>query len=1420
MSSQPPLFKRLGSLADYGWRRARVWYRMADRLSHHLLGALLTGLLVLYFIFCTTVIGLRYLVLPNIDRYKANVEQMASKTLARTVTIGTIHASWQALNPRLVLGNVVVHNRGGEAALSLPQVAATLSWKSLLVADLRLDSLQIDRPDLEVERSADGKLYVGGVLVEQTPNDDGKGLNWLLSQRQIVVRNGWVRWRDAQRGAPELKLEKVDLLLLNQWRHHRFALKATPPAALGAPLDIRADFSHPSFASRIADVRRWTGTVYADWRDTDLARWRPYFDYPVEVRTGTGAVRAWLDFDQARVASFTADLSLDGLWTRLAPDLEPLALKQANGRISASEVLDANPDGMPTLGALGHTVGLSDFSMETEDGLKLPSTTISETFVAATARAPQRTEVQASLLDLQTIASFVGRLPLDATRRHLLAEIAPRGVLTNFAASWQGEYPHVVAYRVKGNFSGLSLAPRPARPARAAAGGQAAQEAVAAMPGFANLSGSIDAGEQGGSIRLASRDAVLQLPGYLADPSLPFSQLDLQAKWALHREGQEEGQLQVDIDSLRFRQAAMTASVSGKYQAVLSAGGLKSPGVADLSAKISEFDVGQTGRLLPLQTPAKLREWLGGALVAGRAHDVSVVLKGELAHFPFHGSQRQHGQFAVSGKLDNGSLNYTPGHLAADNVKPMWPLLEKIRGNFSFERARMEIHADSAQTSNVMLSNVDAVIADLLDHDHVLDIHGSGAGALQDYLQYTKDSPIGEWIGHFTEHSVGTGNAKMALKLQLPLARLLETKVQGALQFAGNDVTLEPAIPPLLQTSGELKFHEKGFALNNIRSTFLGGPATVTGGGQRDADIAIRAEGAFTAEGLRKNYPTPAMQGLLGRISGGSRYTAQINVRNKRPDIVVESALQGVALDFPAPLRKAAGDAMPLRFEMAGMPSAQPGELRDELRLALGRAIEARYSRRKADDRHAEWQVVRGGIGVDAPAPQPESGLMLNLAVDRLDADAWRGLVASMAASKPAAPGAAAAEASEATATAATAATAATTAPEGDKGMRQYVDPDTLALSATELVIMGKKLDNVVVGVSHEGNVWQANVQSAQASGHVAWNESRSGRGLGKVTARLASLTIPESATTGMSDLMEEKSATTQIPALDIIAEQFELSGKKLGRLELAANNVRTDTWREWRIGKLSITNPDGALKATGKWTLRDGANLSGLDYTLDVADAGRLLERFGFQHVLRGGRGSMKGTLAWNGLPFSLDLASLSGQVQLDLAAGQFLKVDPGAAKLLGVLSLQSLPRRLTLDFRDVFSEGFAFDGIVASAGITHGIMTTDSFKMRSVSAAVLLDGSVDIVKETQNLNVVVLPEINVGAASVAYGLLVNPVIGLGTFLAQLVLRDPLTEAFTMEYQIAGSWKDPEIAKVDRRNRKASPVASNPTASQERQAR
>ena len=130
-------------------------------------------------------------------------------------------------------------------------------------------------------------------------------------------------------------------------------------------------------------------------------------------------------------------------------------------------------------------------------------------------------------------------------------------------------------------------------------------------------------------------------------------------------------------------------------------------------------------------------------------------------------------------------------------------------------------------------------------------------------------------------------------------------------------------------------------------------------------------------------------------------------------------------------------------------------------------------------------------------------------------------------------------------------------------------------------------------------------------------------------------------------------------------------------------------------------------------------------------------------------------------------------------------------------MLSLQSLPRRLALDFRDVFSEGFAFDFIRGDATIVQGVATTNNLQMKGVNAAVLMDGRADIAKETQDLRVIVVPEINAGTASLIASA-INPAIGLGSFLAQMFLRRPLIQAATQEFHIDGTWADPRVTKVD----------------------
>ena len=182
----------------------------------------------------------------------------------------------------------------------------------------------------------------------------------------------------------------------------------------------------------------------------------------------------------------------------------------------------------------------------------------------------------------------------------------------------------------------------------------------------------------------------------------------------------------------------------------------------------------------------------------------------------------------------------------------------------------------------------------------------------------------------------------------------------------------------------------------------------------------------------------------------------------------------------------------------------------------------------------------------------------------------------------------------------------------------------------------------------------------------------------------------------------------------------------------------------------------------------------------------------------LRGGKGSLAGDLSWAGSPLSPDLARMTGQVKVAIDSGQFLKASPGAARLLGVFTLQSLPRRLLFDFRDVFEEGFAFDNVVGDIRIGGGLASTNNLRMRGAAAVVLMEGSADLVRETEDLRVVVVPEINAGTASLAYAV-INPAVGLGTFLAQYFLRKPLMAASTREFHITGPWDDPKVERVER---------------------
>ena len=259
--------------------------------------------------------------------------------------------------------------------------------------------------------------------------------------------------------------------------------------------------------------------------------------------------------------------------------------------------------------------------------------------------------------------------------------------------------------------------------------------------------------------------------------------------------------------------------------------------------------------------------------------------------------------------------------------------------------------------------------------------------------------------------------------------------------------------------------------------------------------------------------------------------------------------------------------------------------------------------------------------------------------------------------------------------------------------------------------------------------------------------------------------------------------------------DELELRGKKLGKFEFDGRPVDSAAPRDWRVAKLALTSADSRLSGNGVWSAP--RKRMTLELKLDVNNAGDMLDRLGFGKQVRDGHGRAQGEFTWTGSALQPDWPTLGGAAQVNVDAGQFLKAEPGAARLLGVLSLQSLPRRLTLDFRDVFQQGFAFDNLAGDITLEQGIAKSNNLRIRGVQAAVLIEGQTDLKRETQDLHMVVVPEINAGTASLAYAA-INPAIGLGTFLAQLFLRKPLMQAGTREFNVRGTWSDPQVQPVE----------------------
>lgn len=1340
-------------------------------------------------------------IVPRIDEWRPDLERWASRAVGVPVRVGAIRAEsagtsrgiLPGLIPAFELSDVRLYDPAGREALHLPRVGAAVSVRSLL--GLGFEQLVLVEPVLDVRRTAQGRILVAGLDLSGPGTDDGRAADWFFEQAEFVIQRGTLRWTDERRAQPPLALSDLDFVARNHARRHLFRLDATPPPEWGDRFSLRGQLREPLLdlpgrGNGQARWHDWGGELFADLGRVDVSRLGAHVDlseWGVSVFGGRGAVRAWADVSKGRIAGVTADLALADVETRLGPQLPPLAIETLQGRLSAS------------WSEAGFAWASDDLRFRTLEGQVWPGGRLRLDHSRPQAGRAANTVLSAERLELAPLAAIAGRLPLSSATHALLAELRPAGHVEDLRARWQaGSDGAGPRYQASGRVRDLALAGKPS--------GQLSVSGRFPLPGRPGVTGAavqFELDQDGGQARLQVNDGTLELPDVFEEPLLPLQQLQAQARWRLQGE-----RIDVWLDSLRLRNADTEGTGRAHWHTgdpATSPARSRFPGVLDVEATLTRADGTRVHRYLPLTVAPEARRYVREAVRAGASARVDFRIRGEVWDMPFETPDLP-GEFRIAAALSDVDFAYVPGYLQSAGDAP-WPALRGVDGELVLDRNALRIsglEAGLEGAPGVRLSQASVAIADLV-HTPTLTVSAKAQGPAAELLGFVRASPLNAMTGQALARARIGGNAGVQFRLDLPLDRIDATRVQGTVQLAGNDLQISPDAPLLARTSGSLSFSESGFSVAGAQARLYGGDVRFDGGMRPDVHgvprIQFRGQGTVSADGLRD-----ARLGFVSRIfahaTGGTAYSAQLGFRGGQPELLVTSSLQGLAVNLPPPLQKAAADVLPLRYENAVLSTLPDldGEtaLTDRLSVELGSPLRPlaalRYER---DLRGAEPRVLRGsmavGLGGGESAPLPAQGVLGNLHAEQLDVDAWERAFNSTNAADPR-PGVG----------------AATLAPASGDASLAYL-PTQLALRTDRLTLGGRRFNQVVVGGSREGTLWRANIDAEELSGYIEYRQPQ-GAVAGSVYARLARMNLAPGAASEVEQILQQPST---VPALDIEVEDLQLAGRRLGRAQIeAVNRSGASRLREWRLTRLNLTVPEARLSASGNWapvgTDPGGRRRTALSFTLDVDDSGQLLARFGREATVRGGKGRITGNIGWLGSPLSPDMASLSGQLRADIERGQFLKVEPGAAKLLGVLSLQALPRRLVLDFRDVFSEGFAFDFVRGDARIEQGVIASNNLQMKGVNAAVLMDGSADIGRETQDLKVVVVPEINAGTASLI-ATAINPAVGLGSFLAQFLLRQPLQSATTQEFHITGSWADPKVEKIDRRP--SNPQADKPAA-------
>ncbi|KLJ01688.1 YhdP family protein [Luteimonas sp. FCS-9] len=822
----------------------------------------------------------------------------------------------------------------------------------------------------------------------------------------------------------------------------------------------------------------------------------------------------------------------------------------------------------------------------------------------------------------------------------------------------------------------------------------------------------------------------------------------------------EDGGWHVETPALR---------VEGEGYAAHARGGLAFQGDGsrprlDLAATVDPAQVPVAKKFwVRHQMPAAARQWLDMALVAGTVRDGRAIVSGDLDDWPFGpaGGRDRKGVFVAHARIDDATIRFQDD----------WPALERMSGQVRFVNDGFSVEDAHGELAGVPVRTIDAGMRHYAGSP--VEVRAATEADAAALLALMRRSPF------HAEHAETLDNLEVAgptrVQLSLAVPHGAPVRLDGSVALEGVSARERRFSLDFADVRGRARFDQNGFAGERLAARTEGHAGTLAlragDGHVRDRAQAFEAEldAALTAADLLARAPD--LGWLRPHVDGAAPWHVQVSVaRAPAPGqaparLLLRSDLVGTALRLPAPLAKPAGEALRTTIE-APLPFDA-----GDIAVGFGDRLAVRARARDA----GTGVRLAFGSGRVAEAP-PAAGIAIGGRTPVVALVDWIGLAAGG---------------------------------DGDGAAPRLVGVD---LTALDLRLPGASLGQTRITAVRQGAGTSLRFDGAALAGGVRVPDADGA----PIVATLQRLHWPMSAPAGgqvpppspapkpRDDADTIDPAT--LPPIRLAVEDLRVGSLPLGTADGSLVRVPGGV----ALDRLRVQSPQHRIDLRGRWTGRGTGARTVLEADLESDDFGRLASGLGFAGSIVGGQGRVDFDAAWPGAPDAFEVASLQGALQLTVKDGQLVEVEPGAGRVLGLLSVAELPRRLMLDFRDFFNRGFGFSRIGGEIRFGDGVARSDGVTIDGPAAEIRIRGTADLQARTHDQDIEVLPK--TGNLLPAVGALTAGPVGAAVgAVANAVLRRPLAEMGARNYHVSGPWQDPKVEVVERRDGGTPPVPSPP---------